>query len=225
MKMSQQEQQIESQAQTIESLTKQIERLERELEKCLEPGKDGETTKPERFSTGFRFSKSHRFNAVAERIICSVFQPVNVFVPTKSKNSGEYNGASKKYLWDTLYKAIHKATNLESFWVKREFRDAVKLIAKIINEVDVRYGKNENGRYGYLDIDVMDLAVDLILFDRGEKLSALECLMQALPLLCEAKHSLDINEMDDLVLSIQTIIFVIKLDGVKTDHLDDDENE
>jgi hypothetical protein len=204
-----------------EKLKAEIKDLKKQLDQCLK------LQKPK-----FRFSKSKeklRFNAAADRICESVFQPIFVFIPDRpGSQTGKYEAQSKRHLWERLEKAIYNADHIDDFWSRREFRNAVKLVSHIHAvlaanfEVDSKAGYNS--REWYKDIDASDLVSNIIYFDVEQNVKAFECLIEML-----ATHGLkDITEeeIDDIVLSLSTMLFILDLDGMERSYLDDkDEDE
>jgi hypothetical protein len=197
---------------TPENLQAEIQDLKKKLADCLNPSGYEFTKQPER-------GVPHRYNATAERIVASIFQPINVFTPVESLSAGKYDERHKRYLWEKFEMAVYDSENLDAFWGKRDFRNGVKLLAEIRREIESGFALDKEHRYA--DFDCGDLVNHLLYYRSGEIGKALECLLNVIPLVADG---LDKPEQDDLALSIKTILFIKNMGGLLLTPEDEEED-
>lgn len=218
--LKQKEQQIEAQRETIATLKKSVERLETELRKCLEPGRDFERPASE----DLRFTKkSYLLNAISEKIIESVFQPVNYFVPVESKNVGRYDNFGRRYTWENFLRGLFRDQNIineTDFWTTADFRHGVEIVTGIVNEF--AKGTKIDEKAKFVDWEAGDVAINLAYDEKAAP--AIDTLLDALEVM-DRDRWIDDDQFNDLLCSLRVLSFVLKLDGILIDDDEDDEEE
>ena len=131
MRKTEHEQQIEAQAGTIESLQKTVERLERELEKCLEPGRDSDTTLTTESATP-TFRKLQRHDIFCEAIYGACAGPFIPFWKDGEKGKLFYSSVER---WEWL---MGRLLDKSEYWGMPSFRNAFKTITDFTHKLSVQ---------------------------------------------------------------------------------------
>ncbi len=181
------------------ALLDQISTLQKRLDECLDSP---------------QIRTSHRFNAAAERIIETLFEPIKVFVPVESKACGRYDATDRKYAWQNFKQDLFEAEHLERFWVSREFRDGVDVLIKVCQILETQFF--EKGEKDYGDIPW------LFLFDNV----SVDPLYEALNTFRDKSDiSMTPEEIEDVWLSLQIILLIKKSGGLLIQRYDEDDED